>query len=136
METFILDHDIKVFYVTASSFPEGIQAAHEKLHNLVPFSPDRQYFGVSRPENGSIVYRAAAEEKYAGEAEHYHCDTLTLKAGTYISLMVYNFMENQQAITDAFQELITYPGLDPDGYCVAAWYLQDKDVRCMIRLQD
>jgi hypothetical protein len=64
METIILDKDIKVFYVTASTFPEGILAAHQTLHAKIPYSTERKYFGISRPENnGKIVYRAAAEKR-------------------------------------------------------------------------
>jgi hypothetical protein len=40
MKITIPDNDIKVFYVTATSFPNGILAPHQKLHALIPFSPD------------------------------------------------------------------------------------------------
>lgn len=72
MDTLTLATDMKLMYVTASSFPDGILDAHARLHQLVPFSADRNYFGLSRPENnGPIVYRAAAEKKIPGEAEKY-----------------------------------------------------------------
>jgi hypothetical protein len=38
METRKMDKDIVVFYVEASSFPEGVLAAHQQLHAMVPFS--------------------------------------------------------------------------------------------------
>lgn len=137
METFILSNDIQVFYVTAVSFPEGILDAHARLHRLVPFSADRNYYGVSRPENnGSIIYHAAAEEKSPGEAEKYHCDTLILKKGKYISLTLTDFRKDPRKIENAFQQLLAIPGLDPEGYCVE-WYANDKEeVKCMIRLQE
>ncbi|MEO6638588.1 MAG: hypothetical protein ABIN25_09935 [Ginsengibacter sp.] len=59
--------------VIADSFPEGIMAAHKKLHSLVPFSTQRKYFGLSRPENGTIMYKASAEEMEEGEAEKFEC---------------------------------------------------------------
>ena len=68
METITLNNDIKVFYITAKSFPDGVLDAHNKLHALVPFSTDRKYFGISRPENGTIYYKAAAEEINPGYA--------------------------------------------------------------------
>ncbi|MEJ7681069.1 MAG: hypothetical protein WKG06_25095 [Segetibacter sp.] len=79
METITLDNDIKVFYIEAKSFPDGIMDAHKKLHELVSFTPDRKYFGISRPENGVIVYKAAAEEINQEEAEKLGCETLVLK---------------------------------------------------------
>jgi len=37
METFYLNEDIKVMHVTASSFPDGIDAAHMQLQNVLAF---------------------------------------------------------------------------------------------------
>lgn len=134
METFILTRDIKVFYVTASAFPDGVLDAHAALHQRVPFSADRHYFGISRPENGPVVYRAGTEETEPGEAEKYHCDSLLLKKGTYITLTVHDFRKDPGSIEAAFQQLLAEPGLDPEGYCVE-WYENDQEtVRCMIRL--
>ncbi len=135
METITFNDDIKVFYVTASSFPHGIMEAHEKLHSLVSFSTARKYFGISRPENGDIVYKAAAEEIYQGEAEKLNCDTLLLKKGNYISLTINDYVKDLQSIDRSFKKLLSQRGLDPNGYCVE-WYFNDKDVKCMIRLSE
>jgi hypothetical protein len=99
MVTINLDHDIKVFYVTAKSFPDGIQEAMKKLQSLFPSSAKRKTFGLSRPENGKgIVCNAAAEELDAGEAEKFGCKTLIVKKGKYASLQVDNFRRDLSAI--------------------------------------
>ncbi|UZR96948.1 transcriptional regulator [Chondrinema litorale] len=135
MEEFILESNIKLFYIQAISFPEGVLEAHQKLHNMVPFSRDRKYFGISRPENGIIVYKAATEETFANEAEKYNCQTLLLKKGKYISIIVEHFRENPQKIKDAFDQLIKHYDLAPEGYCVE-WYNNVEDtVNCFIRLR-
>jgi hypothetical protein len=137
METIKLDNDIKVLYVTAKTFPEGIPEAINKLHGLFPFSKERRIFGLSRPENnGKIIYRAAAEELQPGEAEKFNCDTLLIKKGEYISLSVDNFRKDIMSIDRAFKQLLKHPNLDPQGYCVE-WYATDKEaVKCMIRLSE
>ena len=61
METIKFDHDITVMYVDAVSFPDEALATHQKLHSYFPFTTERRYFGLSRPENGTILYKAAAE---------------------------------------------------------------------------
>lgn len=134
METIELGHDTRVFYVTASSFPDGIPDAHARLQKRVPVSGDRNYFGLSRPEgNGPIVYRAAAEEKFAGEAEQYQCDTIILKKGMYRAITLQDFRTDPTSITRAFQKILATEGLDPEGYCVE--YGNDREeVTCMIRL--
>jgi hypothetical protein len=134
VETYKIENDIKIFYVTAKSFPEGIQEAHDRLHAMIPSSDDRKYIGISRPENNKIVYRVGIEETFEGEAEKYKCDTLILKSGNYISSIARDFRKDKESIGKAFDELLKQPNLDPEGYCVE-WYTNDKEeVRCMIRL--
>jgi predicted transcriptional regulator YdeE len=137
METIKFDNDIKVFYVTAKTFPEGIPDATNKLHTLFPFSKERKIFGLSRPENNDkIVYRAAAEELEPGEAEKFNCETLIIKKGKYVSLTVNDFRKDVMSIDRAFKQLLKEPNLDPQGYCVE-WYATDKEaVKCMIRLNE
>lgn len=147
METITLGNDITVFYITAKSFPDGIMDAHQALHALVPFSIDRKYFGISRPENGVIVYKAAAEEISHGEAEKFNCPRHVIKKGKYIYLTIIDYKKDVQSIRKAFDELLSHPGLDPHGYCVE-WYLPTaqagpptgqavlNDVKCMVRLKE
>lgn len=133
MEKYNLDKDLKIFYVTATSFPEGITAAYDQLSKLVPLNKDRILYGVSRPENGSIVYRAGVEELYEGEAEKYGCESLILKKGTYISSILKDYMKAPELIGCEFRTLLETPGLDPLGYCVEV-YLSNVEVRCMVRM--
>ncbi len=135
METIRIDKDIAVFYVTAGSFPSGIMDAHQRLHALVPFSHTRRYFGISRPEQGTIVYRAGAEELVPGEGKHLGCETMVLKKGKYIVDTIKNYQENIESIGETFQTLLAKPNLDPQGYCIE-WYFNTTDVRCMIRMQE
>lgn len=135
MEQITLDQDIKVLYVTASSFPEDILAAHQKLHSMVPFSIERKYFGISRPENGPIVYRAGATELTPDEFEKLHLESLILKKGKYIATDIHDYMKDPQVISKTFRELLATPNIDSQGYCVE-WYTSNKDIRCMVRLNN
>lgn len=136
METIKLDNNISVMYVNATSFPAGIMAAHQKLHSLIPYSTERKYFGLSRPEGGGgIVYKAAAEELEPAEAEKLSLETIIIKKGNYVSATLHNYMKDLPAIGNTFQQMIARPDIDPQGYCVE-WYLSDKDVQCMVRLKD
>lgn len=137
METVILENDIKVFYVTAKSFPEGIGEAINKLHSLFSFSKERRIFGLSRPENNSgIIYRAAAEEMYDGEAEKLQCKTLLIPKGKYMAIVVHDFRKDIMSIDKAFKQLLNLPNLDPQGYCVEQYASDAEVVTCMIRLNE
>jgi hypothetical protein len=138
MKKITLNEEICVFYVKAKSFPDGIFDAHNKIRALVAQSPMRRYFGVSRPEeeeDGNIGYKAAAEELEMEEAKKYNCPRLTIKRGKYISLLVKNYTRDPQSIGKAFECLLDYPNLDPQGYCVEQ-YMDNNDVLCMIRLDE
>ena len=133
-EPFILGEDIKVMCIEASLFPDGVMAAHQQLHELVPYSTERKYYGLSRPaEDGIIVYKAAASELENGEAEKLQLETFIIKKGNYVSIAIHNYMQDIPTIGKAFSELIARPDIDPNGLCVE-WYLNDKDVKCMVRL--
>lgn len=134
MEIFTLDSDVKVFCETAISYPGGIVKAHQELRSIVPFAAERRYFGISHPnEKGVVIYKAATEEIYQGEAEELGCETFTIERGQYISLLIPDYIYDDQSIAKAFQVLSAHPDIVPEGYCIEI-YLNEKDVRCMIRL--
>lgn len=134
METVDINNDISLLYVTASSFPDGVMAAHQKLHSLFPLDIKRSYFGLSRPEQGGgIIYKAAAEELIPGEAIELGLETITIKSGKYLSITVTDFMKDLPAVGKAFQELLAQPDIDMEGYCVEM-YPNQTDIKCMVRL--
>ena len=136
MESFFLEQDIKVFYVTATSFPDGIQEAYQKLHSIIGLPVGRRFFGISYPETpATIIYKAAVEESYPGEGDLLGCETLVIKKGQYISIYIKDFMKDIPKIGRSFQELLADKRIDPNGSCVEE-YINDKDVRCMVRLKD
>ena len=136
MKNYFLEREIKLFYVKANSFPGGILEAHEKLRSLIGFAKNRKVYGISYPEApGKIIYKAAVEESYAGEAEKLGCPVFIIKKGKYTSIYINDFHSDIPAIGRAFQQLLDDPGIDPKGCCVEM-YEGDKDVRCMVRLSD
>jgi len=135
MEKYFLDEDIVLVCIKADTFPEGVLAAHQKLHKIIPRIEGRMYYGISRPEeNGEIVYKAAAEEMEPGEAAKSGLETFILETGTYISILIAGYLEDISSIGKAFQQLIHLPEIDPEGYCVEM-FVNDDDVRCMVRLK-
>jgi hypothetical protein len=135
METVAFEKDLALIYVSASSFPAGVMDAHNKLQNMVPFVIGRKFFGLSRPENGAIMYKAAAEVLNVNEAALLNLDQIVLKKGNYVYIDIPDFMQHLPLIAETFTKLLAHPNIDPQGYCVE-WYLNAKDVKCMVRLQD
>jgi predicted transcriptional regulator YdeE len=135
MEIVNLEKDIKVLFVTALIFPEGILAAWQKIDAICHSSLNRQRFGISCPDkSGRIVYNAAVEELELGEAEKFGMEAFVIKSGQYITLIAHDYTKDTQNVSKAFQQLLTHTDIDPEGYCLE-WYLNEKDVRCMVGLK-
>jgi hypothetical protein len=134
MEIATIENDKLVIYIEATSFPNGVGAAHEKLHGIVPFSVQRGYYGISWMEQVNTRYLAAAGELYEAEAEKYGLEKFTIKKGDYICETVRDFMKHIPAIGECFQRMLTDPRIDPQGYCLEIY--EGDDVRCLVKLKD
>jgi hypothetical protein len=136
MEIKNLMDDTRVFYIKADSFPLGIKAAHEKLHSLLPSTGGRRFFGISYPDiTGNIIYKAAAEEIYNGEAEKYGLDTFIIKKGDYISKTLRDWQNDEGQVERTFKKLLADPRRDNNGYCLEI-YPNDTDIVCMVKLNN
>ena len=135
METYILKDDVKLLCVDATSFPEGITEAHDKLRALLPKNNGQNFYAISHPlENGKIIYKAAVEESFSGESDELKLETFILKKGKYIGSRIVNYADHMESIGMTFQKILHDPRIDPHGCCVEK-YLNEKDVQCMVRLE-
>jgi hypothetical protein len=134
MEIFNLSKDIGIICVTASSFPNGIGTAFKNLETLIGSTKDRVFHGISRPDiNGTIIYKAGAQEAFEGEADKLGCERFVLKKGDYLVEKITDWRGQEQKIGQTFMQLLSDPRLDTDFPCVE-WYKGDAEVMCMIRL--
>lgn len=129
MQTIELENDILLYCVKASSFPQGIMPAFGELQRLAP-SP-RRHFGISHGSANGIVYYAGTDE--ATEELIKTGIPFTVKKGTYRAVDIPDFMRDPMQVGKTFQQLTALPELDPEGCCVEV-YLNDTDVRCMVRV--
>jgi hypothetical protein len=134
MELYLNEKDIKVLYVEAASFPMGVGGAFQKLHSLVPDAATRTHYGISHmDERGQIIYKAAVEELFPGEAAQLGCETLVIRKGTYASELLVDWKKDESSIGRTFQQLLKHPDLDKKGYCLEI-YKNGKDVLCLVPL--
>ena len=134
MEKYYIDKDIKVFYVTATSFPEGVGGAFKKLLSVLPKPNERLLYAISSPnEKGIIVYKAAVEESFPGEGEQNGCETFVIKKGEYWSELLLDWRKDESIVGKTFQKLLKHPNLDKSGYCLEI-YPNEKDIRCLVPL--
>jgi len=136
MQNYILEKNIPVMCVAATSFPDGVMDAYKKLQSNIADSKERRYFGISYPnKDGAITYKACAEEKNEGEAKKLGLESFMIKAGNFASIYIVDHMSDSESIGHAFKELLKNPNLDPEGYCLEMYKdFDDKDVNCMVPL--
>lgn len=133
MLSYKLEDDIRVFYITAPSFPDKVLETHQKMHRLVEYNEARKSFGISYPvKSGNIIYKVAAEELIEGELEKHGLEEMIIPKGEYLYIDIRDFMDNITAIGQAFDELIQDERIDPNGFCVE-WYMKQNLCRCMVK---
>ena len=134
MDRYTFDKDIAVYCVRATSFPEGILQSHQTLHSKMPYSDERKYFGISRPETGPIVYKAAASELTPGELGDKGLEKFIVRKGEYLTVALKDYLKDVAVIGKTFQQLLSQPDIDPNGYCLE-WYVSNSEVWCMVPLK-
>lgn len=132
MKVIKIQEDIVTLTVKAKSFPQGIGEAHQTIRRLFPLPNHRRYFGMSWPEKGVIIYKAATEILMGDDEKVTGIEKFVIKKGDYLSLKVTDFSKNPMAISDAFDQLIHQPTIDPHGYCLE-WYQNETDVLCLVK---
>jgi len=133
-QDYLIDKDIKLLCITASSFPEGVQMAHKKLHALFPARERRTFYGISYPDkSGNIIYKAAANQINEGEAMQFNLETFTIRKGKYISEVLKDWRKNEMSVGKTFKKLLSDQKIDKKGYCLEI-YLNENDMRCLVPL--
>jgi hypothetical protein len=133
METYYLPYDIRLCCIPAESFPDGVMDAYRKLNTIFPDYQSRRIFGIAWPDGqGSMIYKAALEEAYPGEAGEIGTETYVVKKGEYLGLVIRDFMNDIPSISRAFRELVDAPGIHPDTVGVEMY--EGESVRCLVPL--
>lgn len=117
--------------VTASSFPEGIGAAFDKVAGMVGGLGGKTFYGLSWGQpDGSIVYKAGIEEKEAPATNG--LERFVLQRGAYVSEKLQNYKGREIVIGETFKKMLKDPRLDPNGECIEVY--RGDDVECMVRI--
>lgn len=128
-----IQKDISTICVTASSFPNGVKEAFEKLYKLLSGFEGRTMFGISYWENGKMAYKAACSEKEAGEAKKLGSEGYTIKSGKYLSETIHNWENHMDQFNTTFTRLgHSEPATEMPGI---EWY-EGKDVKCMLPVKN
>ena len=132
MKALHIEKDLEVLCFEASSFPEGIKPAFEKLREALDVGDTRTYIGISKPDKYGIMhYKAAVLILETDEKKNNGLELFTIQKGIYLTETIKDWEVNEKEITKTFQQLLLHPYLDPQSYCIE-WY-DGKDLCCMVK---
>src|SRR4029077_9286056 len=128
------ENDLKVFGIEVKTFPSGIGEAFEELiRKTGDRAGERNYYGISSMNNeGKMIYKAVAEEKFDGEAEKYHYERSTIGKGEYLFEVLKDWQNNTNCIKDIFQAMMVDDRIDKTKPCVE-WYKNNDEMLCMVK---
>jgi len=135
MEKYEQKEDVSLICLRATSFPEGIMDAFNKLQDSLPNCSERTWYGISKPnEQGEIIYRAAVTALADLEAQETGFESFTVTRGIYLTEEIKNWRENMQMIGETFNKLLQDPQLDMASSCIERYTGEDA-ILCMVKLK-
>ena len=147
METreFEISEDIRIMCVAADSFPAGVQDAYSQLESILtgksssPADSWRYHldgyevYGLTKMEQGKMVYKACAKECFEGEAESHHLAVDTIPAGKYICFSLIGWQEKKEGIATIFHHLFSLPEASKTAGICLEYYKSPVEVVLMVK---
>lgn len=132
-----IEKDIVVFYVEATSFPDGIVEAFTNLKNILGPIKNTTFYGISKPEkNKGIVYKAAASIS-STNIENINLPRLIIPAGNYYSIHIADYTTDISQFTKAFENLLAQPQIATDTFCIEVYNNDNpNEATCLVKKAD
>ncbi|CAG4998186.1 hypothetical protein DYBT9275_01948 [Dyadobacter sp. CECT 9275] len=144
-QEFEIREDIRVMCVSADSFPGGIADAYSGLEKVLtgkmslPADGWREHleayevYGMAKMEQGKMVYKACAGERFPGEGQSTRLPMDVIPAGKYLCVSLLNWQEKKASIAAIFDQLFASPEASKTvGICVE-YYKSPEEVLLMVR---
>ncbi|MEQ9100757.1 MAG: hypothetical protein RIF36_22395 [Imperialibacter sp.] len=135
MEFIDIPHDIKVFGHQVLTFPNGVGEAFDAIVERVEGGFSRPFYGLARMEGNSVIYMAAAIEKFPEEGKQLGYEEYVIQKGYYAAITITDWHSKLSSLPGIFSELMKLEGLDPEHWAVE-WYKDDDEMVCMLRMKD
>ena len=134
MEKLTFENDVKVFGIEVKTFPAGIgEAFDELIKRTGDCAGERNYYGISSMNNeGKMMYKAVAEEKFEGEAKKFNYDNGLIEKGKYLYETLYHWQNKTCMIKDIFYSIMNDDHVDKTKPCIE-WYKNDDEMLCMVK---
>jgi len=123
--------DIKVIYVKAETFPEGITAAFDKLETITGLK-NRHVYGITECTGEKLAYMACVKEEFDGEAVQLGLPVYEIPKGKYFYYTLKNWRENIDQIPQLFAQFDKMSGIKKQTICLED-YIGDDEMLVMVQ---
>jgi hypothetical protein len=127
--------DVELIVCRAAEFPAGIKDSWERLESKLASLKGRKFYGLTRFEEGHLVYYAGLQPVDEGESEALGFPTMTLKGGKYARVKLMDWNNHADEIGPIFDELMETYKKDPNGPTVE-FYCSHTELHLMIPLAE
>ena len=133
METTLyeIETDILTFCIKVEDIPAGINAAFEKLGELLKGFDGREVYGITGCEEGTLTYRACVTELRPGEARQFNLPYYHIPKGKYICTILKNWRQHLPEVNPIFHELMQHPEAAKGAICLE-YYKDDDEALLMV----
>jgi len=134
MEKLTLEKDVPVFGKEVKSFPDGIGEAFDELIKATgDCAGERNYYGIiSLNQEGKMIYKAVAVQKFDGEAKQLNYEEDVIENGEYFFKTLYYWRNKTTLIKDIFCSMMNDDGIDKTKPAIE-WYKNDEEMLCMLK---
>lgn len=126
---------LKLMYVQAATFPDGIQDAWDKLEKTLATMKGRKFYGTSHYENGKMIYRACVIPVDDAEALKLGLKTFSIPPGKYAAAKLMDWSSQIPKIKEIFTELNNNYTANPDLPNIE-FYKSSEEVILMLPILD
>jgi len=123
--------ELNLMFVQASSFPDGIKEAWNRLEGPLATLKGKKFYGTSRFIDGAMEYRACVIPSDASEPSRLGFDTFTIPSGYYATKKLMDWPTKTHLIKTIFEELGSKYSVDYNRPHIE-FYRSQKEVVLMV----
>ena len=118
--------ELKLMYVEAETFPEGIKDSWDKLEKALGTTKGRKFYGISKCIGSKIIYRACVIPIDDNEPDQLGLETLTIPSSRYASKKLLNWSSQIQMFGTIFDELFSKHSTNGELYALEDYKSPDE----------
>lgn len=125
--------ELKLMYVEAESFPDGIKDSWDKLGKLLGTMEGREFYGISKCLGTTIMYRACVIPIDDDEPKRLGLESMIIPSSNYATKKLMNWSSQIPMFGTIFNELYSKHSANNDLYAIE-YYKSPDEVILMVPL--